>query len=114
MKLYGGKNHRITLEYARQLTQNFKDLNQDGITIGGLFDKESVMDVLNQPGCVALRYYNGINEEDKTVLVILGVDQRGHDILNGIIIERAFPCPPYCGEINSLIDQEHKEKNVVI
>ncbi len=114
MKLYGGKDHSITLEYARDLTKNFRNQHSSQDTISGLFDKETVLSVLNQENCVAMRYYHGINEEDKNVVVIVGVDEQGYDMLNGIIIEKAFPCPPFCGDINDLNSDEIEQKRLAV
>jgi hypothetical protein len=108
------RDHRISLEYARQLTRNFREFSSGSDIHGGLFDKESVLAVLQQPDCVAMRYYYGIDEYSKSVLVIVGVDKKGNDILNGVIIEKAFPCPPYCGDINALNAEELKEKRMLV
>lgn len=108
------RNHKISLEYAQELTRNFREQGSGSEVHGGLFDKESVLEVLQQPGCAALRYYYGINELEKNVLVIVGVDTFGNDILNGIIIEKAFPCPPYCGDINALNAEDLKEKRILV
>ena len=114
MKIYGGKDHQISLEFARQLTQNFRSKSNSQETISGLFDKETVLTVLNQSECVAMRYYHGINDEDKNVIVIVGVDKQGNDILDGIIIEKAFPCPPFCGDINDLNSEEFEQKRLAV
>ena len=114
MKLYGGKDHNILLEYARELTKNFRGQSSSEDTISGLFDKETVLSVLNQSDCVAMRYYHGINEEEKNVIVIVGVDKHGYDILDGVIIEKAFPCPPFCGDINDLNADEIEQKRLAV
>ncbi len=114
MKIYGGKDHNISLEYARQLTKNFREEEGVGTTISGLFDKDTVLSVLNQPGCIAMRYYHGISEEEKNVIVIVGVDEHGYDMLDGIIIEKAFPCPPFCGDINDLNTDDIAQKRLAV
>ncbi|KAA3617744.1 MAG: hypothetical protein D8M58_00665 [Calditrichaeota bacterium] len=114
MKLYGGKDHRISIDYARELTRNFRAEKKTGESISGLFDKETVLAVLNQQDCIAMRYYHGINEEDKNVIVIVGVDKHGYDILDGVIIEKAFPCPPFCGDINDLNADDVEEKRLAV
>ncbi|MCB0283770.1 MAG: hypothetical protein H6627_08545 [Calditrichae bacterium] len=103
----GKKNHQISLEEAQQLIKNFRKQN-NGI-IGGLFDKESILQLLQQPDCVSVRYYFGQNEDGDNVVIMIGVDVKGNDILNGLILEKAFPCPPYCGEKNIMSFKELKE-----
>ena len=30
-------------------------------------------------------------------MVIVGVDEQGRDLVDGIVCERSMPCPPFCG-----------------
>lgn len=106
------KDHQISLEEAQRLIRNFKR-NNAGI-IGGVFDKDNVVQVLHQPGCVAIRYYFGQNEDGENVIVMIGVDSAGNDIVNGMILEKAFPCPPFCGEKNILNFKEYKEERKLV
>lgn len=102
MALPSKNNQLITLEEASIFTQNFrKDATADAIK-GGLFWKEYIEKIIDQPDCVALRYYYGQDESGKPLLVLVGVDKDGHDITKGAIAEVALPCPPFCDDPNSL------------
>jgi len=114
MKSNNKMSHLISLHDAQKLTENFRAENEVKSPIGGMFEKESVLAVLNQPECVAMRYYFGIDDNNKKVLIIVGVDLQGNDMIDGIIIEKAFPCPPYCGDINSINRDLIENKRIAV
>ena len=103
-------NHSITLAEARKFTGNFqKNAAPDAIK-GGLFWKEAVENVLNQPGCVAMRWYYGQTDSGTPVMVFVGVDAEGRDMTKGFIAERTWPCPPICDAesvLNTTFRQRH-------
>jgi hypothetical protein len=49
-----------------------------------------------------VRYYYAQERDGRPVLVLVGVDQYGNDLVDGFMLERSIPCPPFCGFINSL------------
>ena len=108
MKQYDGKQHRISLTEAQRFINNYESEAEFSGVAGGLFDKQCVLDVLNQDDCIGLRYYFGKDDSGKVVLIMLGVNELGRDISDGIIIERAYPCPPYCDEASILREQNQK------
>lgn len=120
--------HKISLEEAKKFTAGYRKekaefmtadkMNEKEAKKGGMFGKEDILDLLNQPGCVGMRYYYGRNDDGSKNLVLVGVDKDNNDILpaeeksamavmdsndNGIILERGLPCPPYCTEKDGLI-----------
>jgi len=98
-----------TSEYRRQ---------HRGEKHGGLFSKDVILSILNQPGCVAMRYYFGINtslppdsataEIRNPTLIICGIDANGDDILReaAIVGEKSWACPPDCSDVNALFRLE--------
>lgn len=42
--------------------------------------------ILAQPGCVAMRFYNAINEKGQKTLVYVGVDADGKDIVKKVVV----------------------------
>jgi hypothetical protein len=125
-------NHQITITQAATLIARF-DANEAGILDGDFqstnpftksqtFELGQVVDLLNQTGCVALRAYFGMYDEEsapdaahegKIVLVLCGVDENGNDLNLGmnstvtgqIILEVGQLCPSICSspsQINNL------------
>ncbi|MFQ6113898.1 MAG: hypothetical protein ACE5NG_07385, partial [bacterium] len=102
VKFTGKEDHSITLEEASKLTSNFQNQAEPGQIIGGYFGREAVLGILEQEGCVGIRYYYGLKDNGKPTLILVGVDQEGNDMTHGLLAQRPFMCPPYCGEANEL------------
>jgi len=103
--------HSIDLSTAGGQTRAFRNANPGG-KIGGIFNKQAVMDILNQNGCVGLRYYFGITNvllpdsniraERNPTLILCGVKANGNDMETGLLAEQSWACPPHCSAPNSL------------
>jgi hypothetical protein len=93
----------ITLEEAIDFTHSFQTRNPDELKsffVG--INKLNL--ILEQKDCVGLRIYNGLNiKTRKNNLVLVGVDEKGEDITNGIILEELTICPPHCPKSSPLI-----------
>lgn len=48
--------------------------------------KNIIQEILNQPGCIGIKIFNGLNEEKQKTHVITGVDQNGHPILEYAVV----------------------------
>jgi len=92
----------ITLKEAIDFTHAFQTNNPEELKsffVG--INKLNL--ILEQENCVGLRIYNGYNiETRKKNLVLVGVNQEGEDMTNGMILENLKACPPACEE-NSLL-----------
>jgi hypothetical protein len=100
----------VTYEYALSHINAFKALNKSyaGITIpnASYFDKEQILELLSQPGCVGLKLYNSIDERNGTkwlVNVAIGVKSAGSGQYDDMIDKNNFKglnvsqvCPPVC------------------
>jgi hypothetical protein len=96
--------HAITLQLAETLThayQNSPDFQ--GLTIACKIDKDAYQELINQVGCAGVRTYFAINETDDLTIVVVGVDQSGNDITDGIILNKGLNCPTNCGNNSSLM-----------
>ncbi len=97
------RDHRISLAQAAQFTRRHRVAGSPAPTIrAGAYYKESVLALLNQPGCTGMRIYLGHDENGQTHFVSVGVDQAGNDMVNGDILEVNYPCPPFCSAPNAL------------
>ncbi|MCC7002637.1 MAG: hypothetical protein IT357_10825 [Gemmatimonadaceae bacterium] len=96
-------DHRITLDKAATLTRQYRVTHKgayaDAVTA---FNAGPVLQLLQQKGCVGLRTYRATFESGATSLVLVGVDEKGNDMVDGIILEEGFPCPPFCSDDNAL------------
>lgn len=95
MAFTGKEEHQISLEEARKLIQNYKSKQKEGEIHAHYFGKEAIYKLLDQEGCVGIRIYYASKEDGTPELVIVGVNEEGKDLEN-IILERGWPCPPYC------------------
>jgi hypothetical protein len=73
------------------------------------FGKEILTNILNQPGCMGIRFYHAIDDKGQKTLVLVGTDEKGVNIwssskagtgklktvrpLGG---DASYPCPPFC------------------
>jgi len=57
---------------------------------------------LEQTDCVGIRIYNGIDGNGKPVLIMVGAKANEDDLVDGIIVDKAVPCPNNCGRANDL------------
>jgi hypothetical protein len=95
-------NHLIGLIEASKMTHAYRAQAGPDAIKGGLFWKEYVQKLLDQPDCAAMRYYYAIGDAGKPTIVLVGVDSNGSDITDGIILELSPWCPPFCDNTNSL------------
>jgi hypothetical protein len=98
----GNGNHVISVDQAARFIQNFKQ-NPTAPTIkGGYFDRNIFDKILAQGGVVGIRYYYAAKDDGTPTIVLVGVDSTGSDMVQGIVGEWGFPCPPNCGSTNQL------------
>jgi hypothetical protein len=98
MALPNPKGHKIPLNQAAEQTKRSHGRGNKG----GLFLRQELDELLAQPGCAGVRYYYGLDVAGKDSLILVGVDKDGNDMVNGVLINASFPCPPFCGGGNGL------------
>jgi len=80
------------------------------------YDSDAFIALLNQPDCVKVRLYYGMNEKLEICAIFVGVDTNGNEITikgagiaNSInaddeyVIEVSTKCPPSCPTVNNSI-----------
>ncbi len=73
------------------------------------FGKEILTNILNQPGCMGIRFYYAIDDKSQKTLVLVGADKNGVNIWSGSKAakgkakavrplggDNSYPCPPFC------------------
>jgi hypothetical protein len=96
------RDHRISLEAAAAQTRRFRESAGPTAVKGGAFRREAFEEILKQPGCTGIRLYYGVDDKGEPSLVLVGVGQDDNDMVDGALIDTIFPCPPFCGDGNSL------------
>ena len=95
------RNHHITLAAAAPMTRRWRERAPDEEK-GGAFHADQVLELLDQPGCAALRYYHALDEAGKPALILTGVDGEGRDMSDDTLLGQHIPCPPFYGEWSEL------------
>lgn len=98
MALPDPKSHRIALAEAAAQARRFPK----GQHKGGLFLRKELDELLAQSGCAGLRFYYGRKADGQDSLILVGVDNEGNDMVQGVVLEDHFLCPPLCGNANAL------------
>lgn len=97
----------ISLEKAIELTHSYQESNLEkpNSYFVGL---DKINELLQQNGCIGVRIYPGLDPlTNKSNMVLVGVDQEGEDLTNGIMLDELVTCPPYCAKNTQLI-RSHK------
>ncbi|MBL0341323.1 MAG: hypothetical protein IPP71_10515 [Bacteroidetes bacterium] len=98
----GHENHYISLAEAATMTARFRESITPGNKIAGYFGGDAIREILDQDGCVGMRYYYGLNSDEKPVLILVGVTADNDDLYQGKLAEMSLPCPDYCATDNPL------------
>ena len=98
----GLEDHTIAIDDASELTRNYRKSAGKGAIKGGFFGRAALEQVLSQEGVVGIRYYYAQENNGRPVLILVGVDENGKDLIDGFLCERALPCPPFCDPWNPL------------
>ena len=96
------RDHRISPEAAAGFTRRYREGAGGTAQKAGAFHADQVQKLLAQPGCEALRIYNGIDDKGEETFVLVGVDGDDKDMTGGIMLEIIFPCPPFCDDGSAL------------
>ncbi len=105
MTLDKDKSSVISLEEAIDFTHSFQSKNPHAVK--SFFAGSNKLNlILEQEGCVGIRMYNGYDNETNNInLVLVGVDEQGEDITDGVILERLVLCPHVCPKSSPLINK---------
>ncbi|MCF8410282.1 MAG: hypothetical protein K9G31_03220 [Crocinitomicaceae bacterium] len=102
MAFNGDEGTVVTLADASRWTANYRRTIPAGEIIGQFFGKNQLIKILNQKGCMGIRFYYGIGNDGKKNIIAVGAGSDENDMVDGIILEYALKCPPHCSVNNSL------------
>ncbi|MFL5744925.1 MAG: hypothetical protein ACJ751_09690, partial [Niastella sp.] len=98
----------ISLEKAKEMIESWQ--NQEPEAVKSILYGRNIFEQLMQvPGCVGIRVFNGLNDDGQQAFVFVPVGERNQNILNysvykenGMVVVEApiadggLPCPTYC------------------
>ncbi len=102
MSFNGNEGDFITLREGSEMTKRYRNTIQPGEVIGVFMGKEKLKAILDQSECKGIRFYFAKNESNENTLVLVGADSGENDLVDGLIAEYAYPCPPRCSKPNGL------------
>jgi hypothetical protein len=102
MAFNGNEGSVVTLAEASGWTANYRKTIPAGEIIAQFFGKNQLLKILNQKGCIGVRFYYGIGDDGIKNIIAVGATSNQNDMIEGIILEYALKCPPYCSVSNSL------------
>lgn len=96
MAFTGDESDPISLATGSQWTASYRAANP-GTTNAHFFGYKKLNAILKQDGCVGIRAYYATDDQGQKQLVLVGVTADEKDMCNGVILDRSYPCPPFCG-----------------
>ena len=80
-KFTANVGEEIGLELGAQMISSYRQVNTTD-TVGYFVGRNILEQVLAQPGCVGIKFYNAYNEAGNKTLVYVGVNAEGNDMLS--------------------------------
>lgn len=108
MQFTGKEGKGISVQKAKTLIKSFQNSKGAGKIKGGFYGKIGLAKILNQRGCVGIRYYHAVDAKKQRTIVLVGADKYGASMTKGFILEEGPLCPPWCDHSNALDPQSRK------
>ena len=103
MEVTKNSANQISLEEAVELTHSYQENNPD-LPKSYFIGTNKLNELLSQDEVIGVRIYPGLDKAtNKVNLVLVGVDQTGEDLTNGVIVDHLVICPPLCPKDTKLI-----------
>lgn len=110
LPLYDGSDSGpIDLSLAKSWIENFRNSNDVNNIRSHYFGRNVIDDIFLQPNCTGLRIYYALKDNSEKVLIIVGVDSDGNNMLpisqtvtegENILADYSWPCPTVCNPPN--------------
>jgi len=103
MKLHNNSGKVISKSEAEKFTHTFQSKNPNSNT-SYFVGSDKVNKILEQDDCIGIRIYNGLKANTEYHnRVLVGVNSKGEDMVDGVILEELAVCPPFCHKNSSLL-----------
>lgn len=77
-------DHTLAQEMINNSAETYPD-SYKSVIVG----REIISEILAQPGCAGIRFFDAINEEGRKTMVYVGVDASGKTMVEKIVVDRA-------------------------
>jgi len=103
MAFNGTEGSPILPEVAGDWTRRFRETYKGGTT-GHFFGRDILLQLLEQPGAVGIRFYYAIDKDGKRQLIAVAADAEQNDQLGTgrAVADDSCPCPPWLSQANIL------------
>jgi hypothetical protein len=95
-------DHKISLDEAIKLTTTFRAQGFKGSMPVIAFRREGFERILKQDGCVGIRSYPAVKADGTATIVMVGVDGKGNDMVDGELSQDGYLCPQFCPDVDAL------------
>jgi len=93
--------HEVGMTEAREKIGRFLRAFPEQVHAGAV-TRDALEILLGQNGCTGVRMYYGLTAEGTLTLVLVGTDEAGNDLDEGVLMDRVYPCPPFCAVDSAL------------
>lgn len=100
MAFDGTEGEFYTPEKAGEFTRRYRNARINPVE-GCFIGREKLQAILNQPNCVGVRVYFGMDSDNTMNMVFVGADNNQNDILD-VVVENVRKNPPYGSDNNPL------------
>lgn len=100
MAFDGTEGGAITLAEGAALTKEHRLRNPTALK-ARFFGRDILNQILDQEGCMGIRFYYGQDEDGNRQLVIVGADSDENDMTD-LVADLSHPCPDTCSSPNAL------------
>ena len=98
-------DHAISLDEALVMVRRYRESRPtERPTPTLIFYRTAYDRILSQPGCVAIRAYPALRDDDRETVVLVGVDEKGSDML-GELAEFSEECPDMSDELSPFLQR---------
>ncbi len=91
---YAQVGEAISHELAAKMIKNYQDFRPNDVASYHI-GRNIIEQILAQPGCVSIRFFNAIDEAGRQTLVYVGVDAKGNNII-------AYPAVDEMGKLGKV------------
>jgi hypothetical protein len=104
MEINENTGGEITLADAQKYVGAFRTKYPNEVKAFFIGSK-NVEKILEQADCIGIRIYNGYDSgANRLNLVLVGVDDKGEDMTEGVIMDQLKPCPSHCDGTSALMN----------
>lgn len=82
---YASVGEEISTELATDFVKTYAAANSNEVTAFHI-GRNIIEQILAQPECAGIRFYNAINEDGRKTLVYVGIDASGKDIVKKVVV----------------------------